>query len=478
MSSETETATAPSGKSKFPTAYTILFVLIIAVAAGTWIIPAGSYEREMNESLGREIPIPGTYQEVEPNPQGLWDVLIAPIAGFYDPDTYEASAIDVALFVLVIGGFLGVVTRTGAIDAGIGGAMTALKGREKWMIPILMALFAAGGTIYGMAEESLAFYALIIPVMIAAGYDSVTAVAIIMLGAGIGTLGSTINPFATVIASNAAGVPFTNGILLRFAILILGWLACVAYVMRYAERVKADPKRSIVADRLAEHREHFLKGRDAAGTPQLTFKRKIVLVIFALSFGVMIYGVAVVGWRRAERPAPLRPAAQVVGIFVRMGEEEFTSTFVNGARDLLGVALVIGIARGIVVIMDAGMITDTILYWSEQAVSGLGNVAFINSMFGVQLILSFFVPSSSGLAVLTMPIMAPLADFSGVERELVVTAYQSANGLLNLVNPTFAVVMGGLAIGRVPYDRWFRFMMPLMVILAVLIIVLLSIATL
>ncbi|MFZ2100008.1 MAG: YfcC family protein, partial [Oricola sp.] len=407
-------------KLKFPTAYTILFLLIIVVAAATWIIPAGSYEREMSEALGREVPVPGTYHEVEPSPQGPWDVLIAPIAGFYDPDSYEASAIDVALFVLVIGGFLGVVTKTGAIDAGIGGAMTALKGHEKWMIPILMALFAAGGTIYGMAEESLAFYALIIPVMIAAGYDSATAVAIIMLGAGIGTLGSTINPFATVIASNAAGVPFTNGIILRFVILFLGWLTCVAYVMRYAARVKADPGRSIVADRLAEHRAHFLKGREEAGTPPLTGMRKSVLLLFALSFAVMIYGVAVAGWWMAEMSALFLAAALIVGIITRMGEEEFTTTFVNGARDLLGVALVIGIARGIVVIMDNGMITDTILNWSELAVSGLGDIAFINSMFGVQLMLSFFVPSSSGLAVLTMPIMAPLADFSGVERDLVV----------------------------------------------------------
>jgi len=487
MSSQAEPTTPPSDKAgepqvgrtmKFPTAYTILFLLIIVVAAATWIIPAGSYDREQNEALGREVPIPGTYHEVEPNPQGPWDVLIAPIAGFYDPDSYEASAIDVALFVIVIGGFLGVVTKTGAIDAGIGGAMTALKGREKWMIPILMALFAAGGTIYGMAEESLAFYALIIPVMIAAGYDSATAVAIIMLGAGIGTLGSTINPFATVIASNAAGVPFTSGIVLRFVILILGWLVCVVFVMHYAQRVKADPSRSIVADRLAEHREHFLKGRAETGTPELTLMRKVVLLIFAASFAVMIYGVAVIGWWMAEMSALFFAAALVVGVLTRMGEEEFTTTFVNGARDLLGVALVIGIARGIVVIMDNGMITDTILYWSEQAVSGLGTIAFINSMFGVQLVLSFFVPSSSGLAVLTMPIMAPLADFSGVQRDLVVTAYQSANGLLNLVNPTFAVVMGGLAIGRVPYDRWFRFMVPLMLILAVLIVVLLSIAAL
>ncbi len=157
---------------KFPTAFTILFGLIVVVAALTWIIPAGQYERAMNETLGKEAPVPGTYAQVEPNPQGLGAVLMAPIAGLYDPATGMANAVDVAVFVLVIGGFLAVVTKTGAIDAGIGWLLTALKGREIWMIPILMAAFAAGGTSYGMAEESLAFYAIVLPVFIRAGYDA------------------------------------------------------------------------------------------------------------------------------------------------------------------------------------------------------------------------------------------------------------------------------------------------------------------
>ncbi len=454
---------------KFPTAYTILFALIIVVAIASWIVPAGEYQREMNEALGREVPVPGTYQQVDQNPQGPWDVLIAPIAGFYDPGSYEASAVDVALFVLIIGGFLGVVTKTGAIDAGIGRAMTSLKGREKWMIPILMGLFAAGGTIYGMAEESLAFYALIIPVMIVAGYDSVTGVAIIMIGAGVGTLGSTINPFATVIAANAAGVPFTDGIVLRFIILIACWLACVIFVMRYAEKVRQDPSKSIIADRKEENEEHFLGGRDMEAVPEMTTTRSIILVVFALSFAIMIWGVSAGGWWMAEMSALFIAASILVCLIARMGEEEFTSTFVDGARDLLGVALVIGIARGIVVVMDAGKITDTVLFAAEGAVSGLSEIAFINVMFWLQAGLSFLVPSSSGLAVLTMPIMAPLSDFAGVERHLVVTAYQSASGLVNLINPTFAVVMGGLALGRVPYERWVKFMLPLLLVLTIII---------
>ena len=177
----------------------------------------------------------------------------------------------------------------------------------------------------------------------------------------------------------------------------------------------------------------------------------------------------------AEMSALFIVAAILVGVIARMSEEDFTNTFVDGARDLLGVALVIGIARGIVVVMDAGKMTDTILFWAEGAVSGLPAIAFINTMFGLEVALSFFVPSSSGLAVLTMPIMAPLADFAGVQRDLVVTAYQSASGLVNLINPTFAVVMGGLALGRVPYERWLRFMWPLLVILTVIIVVAISV---
>jgi uncharacterized ion transporter superfamily protein YfcC len=402
---------------------------------------------------------------------------MAPIAGMYDPAAGEARAIDVALFVLMIGGFLGVVTKTGAIDAGIGRAMTVLRGREIWMIPILMALFAAGGTSYGMAEESLAFYALIIPVMIAAGFDALTAVAIIMLGAGIGTLGSTVNPFATVIASNAAQIPFTDGIGSRVAILALGWLACVVYVMRYATRVKANPSNSLVADMKADNEKHFLKGKGAA-TIEFTPARRIILTIFAITFAIMIWGVSSAGWWMGEMSALFLGSAILIGLIARMSEKELTGTFVDGAKDLLGVALIIGVARGIVVVMDDGKITDTILFWATQAVGDLSTVLFVNVLFWIEVLLSFFVPSSSGLAVLSMPIMAPLAEFAGASREVAVTAYQSANGLVNLINPTFAVVMGGLAIGRVGYDRWLKFMWPLLLVLVILITIVLSVGAL
>ncbi|WP_217525583.1 YfcC family protein [Vibrio metschnikovii] len=462
---------------KFPSAYTILFLLIAFVALLTWIVPAGQYERTMNAELGKEVPIAGTYAPTEGNPQGVIDVLLAPIDGFYDHTTYEAAAIDVSLFILIIGGFLGLVTKTGAIDAGIERVTSRLQGREELMIPILMALFAAGGTIYGMAEESLPFYTLLVPVMMAARFDPVVAAATVLLGAGIGTLGSTINPFATVIAANAAGIPFTDGIFLRLAILLVGWIICVMYVMRYAKMVRADQSKSIVYDKYEENQAHFLGNRSGESLV-FTTTRKIILAIFALSFAVMIYGVSVAGWWMAEISAMFLGSTILIGLVARMSEEEFTTSFIDGARDLLGVALIIGIARGIVVVMDRGMITDTILNSAEHIVTGLSSVMFINVMYWLEILLSFLVPSSSGLAVLTMPIMAPLADFAGVSRDLVVTAYQSASGIVNLVTPTSAVVMGGLAIARVPYVRWIKWVAPLLGILCVLIMIMLSIGVL
>ena len=264
---------------------------------------------------------------------------------------------------------------------------------------------------------------------------------------------------------------------LRLAIYVAGLLLCIAYVMRYAEKVRKKPDQSLVADMMDANREHFLASSDG-DAPELNGQRKLILLLFLVAFGVMIWGVSSQGWWMARMSALFLLMSIVVGFVGRLSEKEFTDTFVAGAADLLGVALVIGIARGIVIVMNGGLITDTILFWAEQSVSGLSAVAFINVMYWIQIALSFFVPSTSGLAVLTMPIMAPLADFSNVGRDLVVTAYQSASGVVNLVTPTSGVVMGGLAIGRVSYDKWVSFVWPLLILLSLLSMVALSIGAL
>jgi uncharacterized ion transporter superfamily protein YfcC len=483
---------APSKASKrkftFPSAFTILFILLVLIALATWVIPAGSYDyNEEGE------PIPGTYHQVAPNPQKLLSsALKGPINGMYgiqdetgNVDFWNSGelfgAIDVALFVLVIGGFLGVTMKTGAINAGIAWVVSKLKGKEKWMFPILMTIFAIGGTSYGMAEETLAFYALIITVMLAAGYDGLAAGATILLGAGIGVLGSTINPFATGIASGFADTSISEGLIGRLVILIIGTILGIIFVVRYAEKVKKDPTKSLIYDQKAENEKQFMSGGgEDAGEEfgKFTGRHKVILAVFFLAFVVMVYGV--IPWEDLGLPVPTwwwwfpEMTANflffgiLIGIIGRLGEKELVNTFVDGARDMLGVALIIGVARGITVIMNNGLITDTVLYWAEQAVSGLSSVAFIIVTYLLYLPLSFLIPSSSGLATVSMPIMAPLGEFAGVPSYLIVTAYQTANGLVNLITPTSAVVMGGLAIARVGYGTWWRFVWPLLILLAIL----------
>lgn len=482
-------AALPQKKSRkftFPTAFTILFILLILIAIATWIIPAGQYQVDADGA-----PIPGTYQPVPSNPQKLLvSALMGPINGMYGIEDAAGNvsiwnsgelfgAIDVAMFVLIIGGFLGVTMKTGAISAGIAWVVTKLKGKEKWMFPVLMTIFAIGGTSYGMAEETLAFYALIITVMLAAGYDGLAAAALILLGAGIGVIGSTVNPFATGIASGFAGTTISEGLIGRIFILVVGTILGIIFVMRYAEKVRKDPSKSLIYDAKAENEQQFMSGgAEGAEGETFTGRHKVILVLFFLAFAVMVYGVvpwADLGlpiptwwWWFPEMTACFLFFGILIGIIGRLPEKVLVDTFVDGARDMLGVALIIGVARGITVIMNNGLITDTVLYWAEQAVAGLGGVGFILVTYLLYLPLSFLIPSSSGLATVSMPIMAPLSQFAGVPSYLVVTAYQTANGLVNLVTPTSAVVMGGLAIARVGYGTWWRFVWPLLLLLAAL----------
>jgi uncharacterized ion transporter superfamily protein YfcC len=481
----------PERKSRFtlPSAYTILFALIVLAAIATWVVPAGTYTLDEEGS-----PVPGTYREIDSKPARiLVDSITAPINGLYGIEDETGNinyynsgtlfgAIDVALFILVIGGFLGVTMKTGAIQAGIGSLVERMRGRERLMIPALMSVFALGGTTYGMAEESLAFYALVITVLIAAGYDALTGAAVVLLGCGIGVLGSTINPFATGIASGFAGVSISDGLVARLVILVAGLAIGIFFVLRYADRVKSDPSKSVVYDMRAENEARF-RAETEGGEIVLTGTHKVILAVFALAFAVMMYGV--IPWEDMGVPFPtwwwwfpemtgsFLLFSIVIALIARMGEGDFTSTFVDGARDLLGVALIIGIARGITVIMNNGEITDTVLHWAELALDDAGQTSFAIVMFLLFLPLSFLIPSSSGLATVAMPIMAPLARFVDVPEELVVTAYQSASGLMNLFIPTSAVVMGGLAIARVPYDRYLRWVWPLLAALAVLTVIVL-----
>ena len=431
-----------------PTAYTILFCLIIFVAVTTWFIPAGSYD------YADGVPVSGSYHTVDPAPQGTGAVLKAAFNGFY-------NAVDVCVFILMVGGFLGVVMKTGAIDAGVSNLIARLQGRENRLITILMLFFGLGGTTYGMWEETMAFFPLLLPVFLAAGYDAVVGVAVVLLGAGAGVIASTVNPFATGIAAGFAGVTLGDGLLWRVLQFVVFEGIAIWYVSAYAARIKRDPSRSVVG--IGAGRLHA----DVGTVTPLTRRHIAVLIVFAATFLIMVYGVIpfdemglslpVLGWWFPELSALFLVAGIVVGLMDRLGEVELAETFVSGCTDLLGVAFIIGISRGITVLMNDGRITDTILHWGEAALSGLGAVPFVLLVYLIYLPLSVFIPSSSGLATLSVPVVAPLGQFAGVTGDAVVTVFQSACGLVNLVTPTAAVVMGALALGRIPYEKWLKF---------------------
>ena len=463
-------------KLKMPSAFTLLFGIIAIMAILTWIIPAGQYKMTAEET-----PIAGTYSGAEKSPQGLWDVVKAPIAGFVD-------AADVVMFVLVIGGFLAIQMKTGALDAGFGRLLRKLKGKEKWMIPILMTFFAIGGTTYGMQEETIAFYPLLIPLILAAGYNTLTVVLVIVLGSGVGVLGSTVNPFSTGIASGFADVSIGDGIVPRLAILVLSLLAAIWFVMRYAAKVKSGEIKESHDDAKSIDTSASKLAHDAE-PPELSPKRKLILWVFGLTFLVMIIGVipwaakfnimwfenavkwlgelpvagTILGnivppgdWWFAELAALFLFSAIIIAVIDRMGQAVFSETFVNGTKALLGVALIIAVARGITVIMNDGAISATIIHAGENLLNGMSQGVFGALSFIVYLPLSFIVPSTSGLATLSMPIMAPLADFAHVDRSVMVTAFQSAEGVINMIAPTVASLMGGLALAKVSYGLYVR----------------------
>ena len=379
------------------------------------------------------------------------------------------------LFVLAVGAFITVTMKTGAIQTGIGRLALRFRHSGSVLIAILMGVFALGGTSYGMWEETLGFFVLLVPLTLALGYDRIVAASIIFLGAGTGVLCSTVNPFATGVASDAAGISLGDGIGLRLVMLVVLVSMAIGYVLWYARRVRQDPGRSIVGISRTD-------AEDASGliddVPALTGRQKLVLLLFAGAFAVMIYGFIPwndlwqEGWGKdfplptfasfyfPEAAALFFVMAVVIGLIAKLGEEGTVNTIIAGASDFLAAALIIVLARGITVVMKNTYMTDTVLHWMEDAVSGSSQGAFGAIAFLVNLPIAFLVPSSSGHAALVMPILAPLADFAHVSRSVAVTAYQSASGLVNLITPTSAVIMGGLALSKVGYDRYLKFVWP------------------
>lgn len=468
-------------KFKIPSSYVIIMVIVILVALLSWVLPGGAYEY-VDPDASKLEPIAGTYHEVEANPQGLGAIILAPINGFMD-------SVDIILYTLVIGGYLAVVMKTGAIDAAIGATIRRLKGREKLLIPVLMLIFSFAGAAFGIEEETLPFFPVLIPVLLAAGYDTLVGLSIIKMGAALGVMASIANPFAVAIASRFAGISMADGIGVRLVLLAIYIPAGIIFTMRYAEKVRKDPTKSLVYAQAEENKKFFLKSTDLDQMPELTGKRKLILAVFLLSFLIMIWGVLswedlgitiwpTMYWWFPELAGVFLAASVIVAVIARMGEEDFMDTFLGGCKDLLSVAVIIGVARGVSIVMNDARITDTVLHFGETLLAGTSSVLFSVGTYLIYLVLSFFVPSSSGLATLSMGIMAPLADFAGVGRELVVIAYAAANSMLALVAPTCGLLMGVLAMTRTSYVTWMRFVGRFLLLIAAITIVVLAGATL
>lgn len=493
-------------KYKFPTAQTILLILGALVALLTWIIPSGkfeslSYNKEANhfvrtndkkitiypanqetlENLGIKIPmekftggaiwkpvsIPGTYKELASRPQGFLAFIQSPLKGIIE-------AMDIILLVLIIGGLIGITNYTGAFDAGISWFGKTLDGKEVLLIIIITSLISLGGTTFGLAEETIAFYPILVPIFLAAKYDALVAMACIYLGSSIGSMASTINPFSTIIASDAAGINWTDGINGRFVMLFLGTVICVLYIIRYGERVKKDPSRSLIFHQKVEIEALFLHN-SLAGVPKFTTRIVLILIVFVLTFVIMIFGVWQLDWWFLEMTTVFLVGAILIGFISRVKESKFVEVFMQGAKDLLSVAFIIGLARGITILMNDGLISDTFLNYSSNLTTGMNKGIFINVMLFLFSGLSFFISSSSGLAVLSMPIMAPLADSVGIGREMIVNAYQYGMGLFAFINPT-GLILPSLAMIRVGFDTWLKFVMPLVLLLLLLTMLFLTLA--
>lgn len=516
MSEQVEQGTPPEaehqeeGGFRFPSTMTVLVIVTLLVWIAAFLIPSGTYRHDADG-----VPLPGSYEQVA-SPQDfgerVGDFFLAPVNGLYglqDPETGTVvpfgngtlfGAVGVFAFVLAIGAFMTMVLSTGALDVAIGKLAYAVRGRPWLVIVAVMVLFSLLGTTMGWADETLGFYALLIPLMLTLGYDRMVAAGAIIASATVGAMAATVNPFSIGVASEFADVGIGDGIALRW----IGWVVlstiAIAYVVRYAQRVKAQPERSRIGF-TADDRAAVAQERSSANLT-LTGRQKVVLAITALTFLLLVFSVIPwdsilhleervdpythepighdpwwnLGWWFPELTALFLVASVVVGLVAGYGEGEITGTITQGFRDFLGAGIAVVLARGVTVILNNTQTIDTILHWMEDAVGGTDAAVFTSLVALINGAIAFVIPSSSGHATLAMPLLAPLGDFADVPRDLVVTAWSWGAGLARFITPTSAVVMAGIALAGVRYDKWVRFMLPLMGLLAIASIAMLAIA--
>ena len=414
-------------------------------------LPAGLEEQTPSRRV-----VPGSYHRVEAEPLPWYAALIKVPKGLEE-------AAEIIFFVLIVGGVIEIVKSTGALDAAIGAAIHHLGSRSILLAGGMMALFAVGSSTIGMSEEYLPFVPLLVSMCLALGMDALVALGIVSIGAGIGYGCAAINPFTVMIAKDIAGQQPAYGMLLRWCLLAVMLVIALHHLMRYASRIKADPSKSLVAD--VDYSKGYEMPRDLAMTPQ----RVLVLLLFGAMIIFFVWGAIKQGWYIVELAGLFLGLGLLSGLITRKHPNDLASAFTKGVADLSGTAVIIGFARTIEVVLTDGVVIDTIIAWGADLLNraeALGAVAPVVGgwgMLAVQTICNLLVPSGSGQAYVTMPIMAPLADLTGVGRETAVLAYQFGDGLTNMLVPTNAVLMGMLLLARIPYQRWVRFIVPLLI---------------
>ncbi len=489
-------------KRKLLSPISILMAIIILAALCTWVLPAGQYDtlqyndggsfrlnkkdtsinlpasKAVLDSLGikitlakfvdgdvkKPIAIPSSYHKINANKQGIVEILQAPIKGIYD-------SVEIIFFVLLIGAFMQIFNTSGAMEKGLSALSNRMQGRESWLIIILTFLFSLGGATFGMAEEGLAFYVILTPIFIAAGYDLIVPIAVIFGGTQLGTLASFSNPFSAVVASNAAGINWRDGMNERLVMFVVTGIIMIWYIVHYANKVKKDPTKSLLykIDGILPGLPMSMQSASTNKVP-LSKKNIALLVVFFATFFIMIGGVIKLGWSLTEMTTVFLAASILVALIIGMSESDFIAQFIKGAESLLSVAIIIGVARGVTIILNEGKISDSIVYHTSQAISGMPPALFIISVFALYIIFTLFISSSSGMAVLTMPIMGALAIMANVPGREIVNSYLFGMGIMGFLTPT-GLILPSLAIVNVSLKAWFKFVLPLIILLSIACIV-------
>jgi uncharacterized ion transporter superfamily protein YfcC len=448
---------------RLPNTFVLLFAILALIALATWLVPGGKYETHLVG--GKALVDPASYHQVASNPQGLAALLKAPIKGFVE-------AAQIIGFVLIVGGAFAVLQRTEAIDTLIRSIVRAHEHSplvRATIIPVFVTMFSLGGATFGMNEEVIPFVLVFVPLALALGYDSVVGVSIPFLGSQVGFGAAFLNPFNVGIAQGIAGVPVFSGMGYRFVVWAVATAATIAFLMWYAARVKNNPGLSptFVLDR-TRREEHA----PAAVSGHMTGRHRAVLAIFALTLGTMVVGVVRFDWFIDEIAALFLAMAIVVGLVGRLATDDWVASFMHGVKDLAPTALVIALARGTMILARDAHIIDTMLHALMPLVQSSHPVLAAQKMYLIQSVINFFIHSGSGQAALTMPIMAPLADLVGVTRQTAILAFQLGE-LSTPMIPTSGITVGVLALARIPWLTWAKWMVPLQLIYLVLALALL-----